>query len=60
MWIITAWQHILPEMTVEGFKKCHLSNAMDHTDDDMLWYGSEGDRNVRIECVEDGDSDTDW
>lgn len=26
----------------------------------ILEYGSEGDRNVRIECVEDGDSDTDW
>ena len=51
----------------EGFKKCCISNAMDETDDDMLWNGSEEDGNVRSECeqdegtdCEDGDSDTDW
>jgi len=41
MWITTAWQHISPEATVNGFKKCCTSNAMDGTDDDMLWNGSE-------------------
>jgi len=50
-----------------GFKKCHLSNAVDGTDDDMLWDGSAEKGNVRSECegdegtdCEDGDSDTDW
>jgi len=44
-----------------------MSSAMDETDDDMLWNGSERDGNVRSECegdegtaCEDGDSDTDW
>ena len=36
MWIVTAWQYISPEVTVKGFKKCCISNAMDETDDDML------------------------
>jgi hypothetical protein len=43
-----------------------ISNAMDGTDDDMLWDGSEGAGNVWCECekdegtdCEDGDSDTD-
>jgi hypothetical protein len=27
-------------VTVIGFKKCHISNAMDETDD-ILWIGSE-------------------
>jgi hypothetical protein len=52
---------------VKGFKKCSISNAVDGTDDDMLWNGSEGDGTVRIVCeededadYEDGDSDTDW
>jgi hypothetical protein len=30
----------------------HVSNAVDETDDDMLWNGSEGDGNVRSECEE--------
>jgi hypothetical protein len=40
MWIITAWQHISPEVTVKGFKKCCISNAMDETDN-MLRNGRE-------------------
>jgi hypothetical protein len=67
MWIIMAWQCISPEVIVKGFKKCCISNAMDGTYDDMLWNGSEEDRNVRSECeededtdCEDADSDTDW
>jgi hypothetical protein len=67
MWIIMAWQHISPELTARGFKKCCVSNAMDGTDDDMLWNDSEEDGDVRSECeedegtdCEDGDSDMDW
>ena len=67
MWIITAWHHISPEVTVKGFKKCCVSNEMDGTDSDMLWNGSEEDGNVRSEREEDegtdcevGDSDNDW
>jgi hypothetical protein len=66
VWIIAAWQHISP-LTVKGFKKCCISNAVDGTNDDMLWNESEEDGNVRSECeededsdCEDGDSDTDW
>jgi len=58
--IKTAWQCISPEVTVKGFKKCCISNAVDRpTDDDILWNGSDEDRNARSECEEDGDSDTD-
>jgi hypothetical protein len=32
MWIITTWQRISPEVTVKGFKKCCIPNAMDETD----------------------------
>jgi hypothetical protein len=67
MWIIMAWQCISPEATMKCFKKCCISNAVDGTDDDMLWNGSEEDGNVRSECeedegndCEDGDSDNDW
>jgi len=68
MWILTAWQCISPEVTVKGFKRCcmSISNAMDETDDNMLWDGSEGVGYGRSECEENegtdcehGDSDTD-
>jgi hypothetical protein len=53
MWIITACQYISPEVTVKGFKKCHMSNATDGTDDDALWNDSEKAGNVRSESEED-------
>jgi hypothetical protein len=44
-----------------------MSIAMDETDDDILWNGSEEDGNVRTECKKDEDTDpevgyryTDW
>ena len=68
MWIITAWCRLSPEVTVKGFHKCCISNAVDGTDDDdMVWNGSEEVGDVRSECEEDRgtnceavDSDTDW
>jgi len=53
VWIKTAWQHISPEVIVKGFKMCCMSSAVDETDDDILWNGSEEDGNVKIECKED-------
>jgi hypothetical protein len=36
-----------------GFKKCHISIAMDGTDEDMLWNDSGEDGNIRSGCEED-------
>ena len=62
-----AWQCISPEVIVKGFKQSCISSAVNGTDDDMLWNGSEEDGNVRSEREEDegtdceeGDSDSDW
>jgi len=49
----------------EEFKKCCISNAVEGTDDDMWWNGSEEDGYVRTvrkikALTEDEDSDTDW
>ena len=57
MWIITAWQHISPEVSVKGFKKCYIYNAMDGTDDSMLWNSNEDDGNVRSEHEKDKGTD---
>jgi len=32
--LITAWQHISPDVMVKGVKKCCMSSAIDETDDD--------------------------
>jgi hypothetical protein len=54
-------------MTVKCVKKCCISNAVDGTDDNMLWRSIKEDGNARSECEEDegtdyegGDSDIDW
>jgi GTP-dependent phosphoenolpyruvate carboxykinase len=62
MSIITAWQCISPELTMKCVRKSCISNVVDGTDDDMWWDGSEEEENVRSECEEDedGDSDIDW
>jgi hypothetical protein len=39
-------------VTVKGFKKCCIFNAVDGTNDDMLWNGSEEDGNIRSEHEE--------
>jgi len=48
-----AWQCISPEVNVKSSMKCCISNAVDGTNDDMLWNDSEADENVRSECKED-------
>jgi len=41
---------------VKSFKKCCICSAV-QIDDDMLWDGSEEDRNVRSGCEENEDTD---
>jgi hypothetical protein len=70
MWIMTAWKCISPELTAKSVRRCCISNAVEGTDDKMLWNDTEEVGNVRREreededtdCEdgEDGDSDTDW
>jgi hypothetical protein len=54
VWIITAWQHISPEVIVKGLKCC-ISNAVD--ENDVLWNGSEENGNIRGGCAEDEGTD---
>jgi len=48
MWLITAWQHISPEVTLKDFKKYFLYNAVQETDDAVLWNNSEEERAVNV------------
>ena len=36
-WVKEAWADISSDMIVRSFKKCGISNAMDGTEDNMLW-----------------------
>ena len=39
MWVITAWQHISPEVIVKGAKMCCMSNAVFGTNCDSCGMG---------------------
>jgi len=54
MWTITTCSDLTRSDCEE---LCCVSNAVDETDDDKLWNGSEEDGNVRSEC--EGDEGTD-
>ena len=56
MWIIRGWPRISPEVVVKGFKKCHISNAKDETDD-ILWNANEEGGDVKSRCEEDEGTD---
>uniref|UniRef100_A0A674NL54 HTH CENPB-type domain-containing protein n=1 Tax=Takifugu rubripes TaxID=31033 RepID=A0A674NL54_TAKRU len=36
-WILHAWDAVSPKSIIHGFKKCCLSNALDGSEDDLLW-----------------------
>jgi hypothetical protein len=42
-------QHVSLEVNVKSFKKCYVSNAVNKTDNDMLWNGIEEDGDIRSE-----------
>jgi hypothetical protein len=51
-----AWQRISPEETLKDFKKHFISNAVQETDEDMLWNNNEEEGDVS-ECEEDKGTD---
>lgn len=36
-WIKEAWEELDPKIIVRAFKKCCISNALDGSEDDILW-----------------------
>uniref|UniRef100_A0A672HC27 HTH CENPB-type domain-containing protein n=1 Tax=Salarias fasciatus TaxID=181472 RepID=A0A672HC27_SALFA len=36
-WVLQAWDAVSSESIINGFKKCCISNAMDGSEDDVLW-----------------------
>ena len=45
-WVLDSWNDIEPSIVIKSFKKCCISNAMNGTEDDMLWEDVIQDRQV--------------
>ena len=56
-WVNDAWEELDPNIIVRAFKKCSISNALDGTEDDMLWDDSTG-RQDSCEATDDDEFDT--
>jgi len=48
-WVLAAWKAILESIIVRSFKKCCISNALDRSEDDILWEDDGEDK-----------ADSDW
>ena len=57
-WVKEAWESIPPEMIKKSFLKTSISNALDGTEDDILWQDDEKD-NTDTEVEEVGEEE-DW
>ena len=54
-WVSAAWKAIPEIIIVRSFKKCCISNALDGSEDDILWE-DDGEDKDDIDCVTDNDS----
>lgn len=59
-WVSWAWRQIPSDMVEKSFKKCCISNALDGSEDDLLWEDSSNEDDVS-DTDSDGccDSDSD-
>ena len=48
-WVKESWQELSKEMVERSFKKCGISNALDGTEDDLVWEEEEDSSHVEEE-----------
>lgn len=63
-WVSKAWKKVDPSIIQKSFKKCCISNALDGTEDDLLWqseddHSSSEDEEKRSDDSEDQESEDD-
>ena len=65
-WIKDAWEELGPEIIIRTFKKCCISNALDESEDDVLWEDGRAcaaeesdDDAIEKDIVYEDDSDDD-
>jgi hypothetical protein len=54
--VLAAWKAIPASIFVRSFKKCCISNALDGSEDDLLWE-DDGEDKDDSDWVTDNDSD---
>ena len=54
-WVSAAWKAIPKNIIVRSFKKCCISNALDGSEDDILWE-DDGENKDDSDWVTDNDS----
>ena len=54
-WVSAAWKAILESIIVRSFKKCRIGNALDGSEDDLLWEDNGEDKDDS-DWVTDNDS----
>ena len=54
-WVLAAWKAIPESIIVRSFKKCCISNALDGSEDDILWEDDREDKDDN-DWVTDNDS----
>ena len=54
-WVSAAWKAIPENIIVRSFKKCRISNALDRSEDDILWE-DDGEDKDDSDWVTDNDS----
>ena len=54
-WVSAAWKSIPESIIVRSSKKCCISNALDGSEDDILWE-DDGEKKDNSDCVTDNDS----
>jgi hypothetical protein len=45
-WVLAAWKAIPESIIVRSFKKCCISNALDRSEDDILWEDNGEDKMI--------------
>ena len=48
-WVIESWKELSQDMVSRSFKKCGISNAIDGTEDEILWDDEEDDEEEEME-----------
>ena len=54
-WVSAAWKAIPESLIVRSFKKCYISNALDGSEDNILW-DDDGEDKDDSDWVTDNDS----
>ena len=48
-WVIESWKELSQDMVSRSFKKCGISNAIDETEDEILWDHEEDNEEEEME-----------